>query len=177
MIERTTAVLKNGRIATIRMAVPDDAERITDFVNLVGSEKRFVLRERATWTIEEERKTLAAADGIGSIFLVAEVAGRLSGVLDIARGRSPKNTHVAEFGMACHPDCRRVGLGTALIGRAIDWARLAGVRKVNLEVFATNKGAVALYRRLGFEVEGRRKREFLIEGREVDGLLMARWLQ
>jgi RimJ/RimL family protein N-acetyltransferase len=168
--------LRDGRAATIRLAVPDDAKAITDFVNIVGREGRWVLRERATWSLEEERKTLGAADGRESAFFIAEIEGRLSGNLNIARGRWPKNAHVAEFGMACLPDCRRVGLGTALLRRALDWARSVGVRKVTLEVFATNEPAIGLYRKMGFEEEGRRHREFLIDGSLTDGVLMALWL-
>lgn len=176
VLERESRRLKDGRNAEIRLATPDDAPSITEFVDTVGREGRWVLRERATWSLEEERKTLAAADGTASAFFVAEIDGRLSGLLNIGRGRWSKNAHVAELGMACLPDCRGVGLGTALLERALAWARSVGVRKVNLEVFANNGPAIALYRKLGFVEEGRRLREFQIDGELVDGILMARWL-
>lgn len=175
-MEATTVRLKDGRVATVRLALPGDAAAITEFVNVVGAEKRFTLRERATWTLEEERATLAAADGSASAFFLAEVDGRLAGLLNIDRGRWPKNEHVAELGMACHPGTRRLGIGTALLRRAIDWARSVGIRKVTLEVFSSNTGAIALYQGMGFEEEARRRDEFLVEGRFVDGVLMARWL-
>jgi RimJ/RimL family protein N-acetyltransferase len=168
--------LKDGRVATIRLAVADDAQAVTDFVNVIGSERRFVLRERATWSLEEERTTLGAADGKASAFFLAMLGGGLSGLLNIARGVWPKNEHVAEFGMSCLPSCRGVGLGTALVQRALDWAGSMGVRKVKLEVFSTNERAIGLYRRMGFEEEGRLHDEFLIDGTMVDGILMARWL-
>lgn len=168
--------LKDGRVAAIRLARPEDAQAITDFVNVVGRETRWVLRERATWSLDEERQTLAAADGKDSAFFVAEIDGRLCGNLNIARGRWPKNAHVAEFGMACLPGCRGVGLGSALLRHALDWARSVGVQKVTLEVFATNAPAIGLYLKMGFEEEGRRRREFRIDGILIDGVLMALWL-
>jgi hypothetical protein len=73
MFAASQVPLKDGRVAVIRRAVPVDARAITDFVNLVGAERRFVLRERATWTLEEEEKTLASADGRGSVFFVAHL--------------------------------------------------------------------------------------------------------
>ena len=176
MIEPRDVRLKDGRTAHVRLALPGDAEAITEFVDTIGRERQYVLRERATWTLAEERATLAAADGRESAFFVVELEGRLAGLLDIRRGQSPKNVHVAEFGMSCRPEFRRLGIGTALLEHALAWARSVGVRKVNLEVFATNAPAIGLYRRMGFEEEGRRHREFWIDGELVDGILMARWL-
>jgi RimJ/RimL family protein N-acetyltransferase len=172
----TTVRLKDGRSAIIRRATPDDAAAITEFVNLVGAELQFTLRERATWTLEEERATLAAAVDPASAFFVAEIAGRLSGLLNVARGRWTKDFHAAEFGMSCRPDDRGVGLGTALLQAGMEWARSAGVRKLNLEVFATNERAIALYRKAGFVEEGRRRGQYLINGVPVDSLLMSIWL-
>jgi hypothetical protein len=168
--------LKDGRPALIRQAVPDDAQAATDFVNVVTSEKKYLLRERATWTIEEERRTIAAADGKDSVFFVAEIGGRFGGMITLTRGRWPKNAHVAELAMSCLQDCRGVGLGTALLARGIEWARSVGVRKLTLEVFANNTRAMALYRKLGFTEEARLKEQFNVEGVLIDDVHMALWL-
>ena len=168
--------LKDGRLARIRPATSEDAESITDLVNVVGAERTLVLRERVTWTIEEERRTLSAADGTRSVFFLGEVDGRVCGLINLARGRWVKNAHTAEFGMSCLPDARGLGLGEGLLSRGIEWARSAGVRKLNLEVFASNTRAIALYHKMGFVEEGRRKGEYVLDGESVDGLLMALWL-
>lgn len=171
----TTVQLRDGREARIRRATPEDAESITDFVNLIGSERRFVLRERATWSLDEERATLAAAAGNEGAFFVAEIAGRISGLLNVARGRWSKDTHLAEFGMSCRADCRGVGLGSALLTAGIEWAQSVGVQKLTLEVFATNESAIALYRKMGFVEEARLRGQYVIDGQRVDSILMARW--
>lgn len=176
MTAATIVRLGDGRSGLVRRASPDDAEGITALVNTVGAEGRFVLRDRATWTLEEERQTLAAADGTVSVFLVAELSERICGMMNLSRGRWPKNSHVAEFGMSCLPECRRIGLGAALLAQGIEWARDGGVRKLALEVFASNEAAISLYRKMGFEVEARLKGEFVIDGAPVDGLRMALWL-
>src|SRR5579859_4499744 len=142
--------LKDGRSARIRQATSEDAESITDLVNVVSAERTLVLRERATWTIEEERRTLSAADGTGSVFFVGEIEGRVCGLINLARGRWVKDAHTADLGMSCLPEVRGIGLGAALLSRGIEWARSVGVRKLNLEVFATNTRAIALYRKMGF---------------------------
>lgn len=177
MQEATQVRLKDGRLALIRQAVPDDAQAATNFVNIVTSEKKYLLRERATWTIDEERRTIAAADGKESVFFVAEIDGRLSGSINLARGRWPKNKHVAELAISCLPSCRGVGLGTALMTRGIEWARSVGVLKLTLQVFATNKRAIALYEKMGFEEEARLREHFRFDGKLFDNILMALWLK
>jgi RimJ/RimL family protein N-acetyltransferase len=167
--------LRDGRIAIIRPAVPEDARSITEYVNIIGAEERFVLRERATWTIEEERRTLAAGDGHYAAFFVAEISGCLSGIINLARGRWRKDAHLAEFGMSCLPDCRGIGLGTALMTRGMAWARSVGVRKLTLEVFASNERAISLYRKMGFAEEARLRGQYIIDGQLVDSVLMAIW--
>jgi RimJ/RimL family protein N-acetyltransferase len=168
--------LKDGRVALIRQAVPDDAQAATDYVRTITSEKTYLLRDRVTWTIDEERKTIAAADGKDGVFIIAEISGRLCGMITFARGRWPKNAHVADLGITCLPDCRGVGLGTALMTMGIEWARSVGVKKLTLTVFATNDRAMALYLKMGFKEEARLKGQFNVDGKLVDAVHMALWL-
>ncbi len=175
-MEASRTELRDGRTAVLRPAVPDDAAAITKYVNIIGAEGRFVLRERATWTIDEERRTIAAADGRQAVFFVAEIDRRLSGLINLTRGRWAKDAHLAEFGMSCLPDCRAIGLGTALLTRGIAWARSVGVRKLTLEVFGTNDRAISLYRKMGFIEEARLPGQYIIDGRPVEGVIMALWL-
>ena len=48
------------------------------------------------------------------------------------------------------PEYRGLGLGKALVRRALDGFFLAGLRRAFLEVTAENAGAIALYRQVGF---------------------------
>jgi ribosomal protein S18 acetylase RimI-like enzyme len=97
-------------------------------------------------------------------------------LIHLAHGRWEKDSHVAELGISCRPDCRGVGLGTALLARGIDWARSVGVAELTLEVFGTNATAISLYRKLGFEEEARLPGQYRIDGQPVEGVLMALWL-
>jgi ribosomal protein S18 acetylase RimI-like enzyme len=57
--------------------------------------------------------------------------------------------------LAVHPAHRRQGIGEALMGRVQDDLAAIGCPKLNLQVRAENIGAVAFYRRLGFDIEER----------------------
>jgi putative acetyltransferase len=70
-------------------------------------------------------------------------------------------------------DRRRRGIGRALLVAAVDWARAAGVTKLELHVFPWNEPAIRLYERFGFEREGVRRGHYLRDGEEVDAILMA----
>ena len=52
---------------------------------------------------------------------------------------------------------RRRGVATQLVGTAVESARIAGARQSYLEVRASNEGAIALYKQIGFDFSGRRQ--------------------
>ena len=59
--------------------------------------------------------------------------------------------------VAVHPDCRGLGLGEAMMRFAIARVRAAGATFMTLEVRPSNTPALALYKKLGFEIMGTRK--------------------
>lgn len=109
----------------------------------------------------------------GRIALVAEVDVTPVGwiTVEIVEGRT------AELGMGVLKDHRALGVGTAMMGAAIDWARTHDVDHLTLDVFPDNEAAIGLYRKFGFsDVElkpGAWKRR---NGDLWDLLAMERWL-
>jgi ribosomal-protein-alanine N-acetyltransferase len=59
--------------------------------------------------------------------------------------------------IAVHPDCRGLGLGEAMMRYAIASVRESGATFMTLEVRQSNASALALYKKLGFEIMGSRK--------------------
>lgn len=90
----------------------------------------------------------------------------------IAARMGADEVHVNNIGVRF--EARRLGLGAALLGLALDLAARGGARAAVLEVRAGNLPAQALYRRLGFAVVGERRRYY----REPveDALVMTRRL-
>ena len=58
------------------------------------------------------------------------------------------------------PDCRRAGLGGALLGRAMAVLAACGARQLYLEVDEENTAALGLYKALGATPVGRRERYY-----------------
>jgi putative acetyltransferase len=65
-------------------------------------------------------------------------------------------------------------LGRGLLDQALSAALAAGFRRVELEVYASNAAALALYQRCGFVVEGVKRGMRVLDGRVDDVMLMAR---
>jgi len=87
------------------------------------------------------------------------------------------NRHVWTIqGLAVHPDGQGRGIGRMLVGAAVDEARRRGGTRVTLRVLGGNVGARRLYEATGFVVEGVLVGEFVLDGVEVDDVLMARRL-
>ena len=55
----------------------------------------------------------------------------------------------------------------------VEWARGAGIRKLELHVFPWNEPAIQLYERFGFVREGFRKGHYRRGDKTVDAVLMA----
>jgi len=61
-----------------------------------------------------------------------------------------KKGHIVS--VAVLPEHRRKGIGEALVARAMEGIRAYGAKQWYLEVRVTNEEAIALYKKLGFEV-------------------------
>lgn len=101
--------------------------------------------------------------------------GRLVGLASLGRESMRKLRHKGIiWGMFVLPEFRRAGVGNALLREALRVAKLnPEIRRVNLFVNAANAPAIALYRRLGFEVYGTEREAMLVNGVFQDELLMS----
>ena len=159
----------------VRRAEPADAQGLKTLGDAVGSEPEGWLVTTNGWRdVADERRYLRAIRRYpNAAVFVAEDGGTIVGRLSIARDQHPASRHVADLGLMVARSHRRQGIGTALLQAAVDWARKAGVTKLELHVFPWNTAAIALYEQFGFEQEGFRKAHYRRGDDYVDAVLMA----
>jgi RimJ/RimL family protein N-acetyltransferase len=140
----------SGSTFLVRPAVEADRLPLAHLFAAVAEERDGIASEppvdiesrAAKWTLDETLVAVADDELIGSLHL---------GISRFGFG---------EIGMTVARDWRGRGVGSALLGAAIVFARELGLHKLSLGVFPHNARAIALYRKYGFVEEGRRVKHF-----------------
>jgi diaminopimelate decarboxylase len=161
---------------SIRPARPGDAASFVEAFREVAGERRFIQTEDVTGSPRAYRRRFRRIPDDRGAHLLALDGDRVVGSLSIRRDEHPATRHVATLGMFVVGSHRNRGIGAALMGEAMRWARRAGVERVELTVYPHNRAAVSLYRRFGFVEEGRLARHAKKSYGEEDEVLMATFL-
>jgi L-phenylalanine/L-methionine N-acetyltransferase len=161
----------------VRPADPSDAEALTRLAEAVSAEPEgWLISGNGEWrSVGDERRYLKALRKYpNAAVLVAEQSdGAIIGRLSLARDTHPASAHVADLGVMVAKAARGRGVGRGLLDAGVEWARAAGIRKLELHVFPWNEPAIQLYERYGFEREGYRRAHYHRAGKDVDAMLMA----
>ena len=162
----------------VRPAEPGDAEQLVRLAEAVSAEPEgWLISTDGEWrSVGDERRYLKAVRRYphAAVYVAErESDGAIIGRLSLARDTHPASAHVADLGLMVASDARRQGVGRALLEAAVEWARGAGIRKLELHVFPWNEPAIQLYERFGFEREGFRKAHYRRGDDDVDAALMA----
>jgi ribosomal-protein-alanine N-acetyltransferase len=134
----------------IRPAQRADADGIIDLMVAVAAEERWIGTELPIGTAARRLGVETALGRADVLMLVAHAGEALIGELSLF----PRRRGLLELGMCVAEQWRSHGIGSALLTRAIAWARAGAAHKIALEVFPHNPAAIALYERFGFVREG-----------------------
>lgn len=86
----------------------------------------------------------------------------------------PGFVHAGMLGMGLLEPWRGKGLGTKMMQACFEGAAKIGLERIELQVYASNTGAIALYRKFGFVTEGVKIRARKLDGHYDDIVIMAR---
>lgn len=108
--------------------------------------------------------------------LVATSNSQILGAIVLTVNSTPRMRHIGRISyMAVRSDCQGCGIGSKLVGAAVDLAdNWLNLLRLELFVFQDNEAAIKLYKKYGFQAEGKLQSFVFRAGQYVDSLLMAK---
>ncbi|PLV56706.1 GNAT family N-acetyltransferase [Thermotoga sp. SG1] len=169
-------LLKDSSVLMIREANIWDAKKIVEYMKEVTSETDFLItRPDEVYDVSTERSYIKMyRNDPRKLMLLGEINKEIVSMLTFTGFGRKRTRHVGELGISVKRRYWGLGIGTAMMTCAIEWARENGFKRIQLEVLKSNERAIGLYRKLGFEVEGVKKRAVRKDdGSYEDVLIMA----
>lgn len=168
----------NGKKVTLRSIVMTDAPR---FVKWLSDPQVNKFTSRRKVSLKEERKWIKGLDKdrLEKVFAIDTKDGVHIGSVGIYLDKQDKG---AKYGILIgdkhHWD---KGLGTEATKLILDYGfKKLQVHRIQLAVYSYNKRAIAVYKKLGFRLEGKSREGIFYRGEFYDeyhmGLLQKEWL-
>lgn len=146
-------------IGTVRPAAEADFEAILDLYQEVDDLHLCLASDtfRRPEELLRSREWLAgiAADP-EALLLVSEIDDVIVGLVEAAAGETKslpflvQKRFVTVYTLAVSSECRRRGVGRALMDAVREWAREQGAAEIRLTVYEANRQAAAFYEALGY---------------------------
>jgi len=156
--------------------VPTERRHIAGFRDVLDSvarERRYLAFLEAPSAAQIRRFVLNNLRNRAAQFVAVE-DGQVLGWCDIVPKTHATLRHVGALGMGVAAPHRARGIGKALLQATLEVAAARGTSRVELLVRADNESAIELYRRFGFDLEGRLRNYLIVDGASHDVLAMAR---
>ncbi|MDB6081601.1 MAG: acetyltransferase, family [Chlamydiia bacterium] len=157
----------------IRQATVEDARAIVDAEREIAEELGYFCSEPSELLLENVVNTIVACRNGNGVYLVAETNGNIVGHAFLELHHVQSLRHVADLNIAVHAGWQKRGIGTKLLRHIIEWAQQTGaILKIQLNVRASNFPAISLYKKMGFEEEGRLKNRVKVKDGYIDDIIM-----
>jgi len=164
---------------TIRPVTIDDAAALLALRQQIDVETKFMMLEpgeRQT-TVEQERERIAAMlQADNKMTWVVEDDGRLVGWLWANGGDYRRNHHTVHIVIGIRESHTGRGIGARLFETCETWARDKNLHRLELTVMTHNARGIALYQKMGFEIEGTARHQMRVDGEYVDLHYMSKLL-
>ncbi|MFT4881505.1 MAG: ribosomal protein S18 acetylase RimI-like enzyme, partial [Salinirussus sp.] len=151
----------------------EDFEGLVETIRDVTAERTYVVAESVAERLLYEDTVTRHNTVESRVFFVATVDGEVVGWTHLSLPQVDKMQNNAKLTVGVRESCRGNGIGSQLLGRALDWAEANGYQKVYNSVPATNDGALAFLESHGWETEGTRRDHYTIGNQLVDEVMMA----
>ncbi|MBA3925278.1 GNAT family N-acetyltransferase [Listeria rustica] len=162
----------------IRLAEIGDARQLSEIRLQIDGETENLDRQRGEDFIDEAGfREIIQFDkaSLKNLFLVAEIGGDIVGFSRCEGNVLSRSSHKVIFGVAILKAQWGNDIGSELLAKSIQWADNHDIRKMTLSVIETNKKAIDLYGKFGFEIEGCLKADKkLADGKYYDTYIMSK---
>ncbi|MBP1936554.1 RimJ/RimL family protein N-acetyltransferase [Paenibacillus sediminis] len=163
----------------IRNIKVDDAERFLNLSKQLDEETKFMLYEpgeRKTTLEAQTERISSILSSNNSMIFVAEADGEIVGYLGAFGSDLNRIKHSVHIVVGILQKYTGQGIGSKLFQELEDWARKQHIHRLELTVMSHNQAAFALYKKVGFEVEGIKKHSLIVDDEYVDEYYMAKLL-
>lgn len=162
----------------IRKIQQEDSHLFLGMLKRLDAEQKFMMYEpdeRKT-TADEMRSRIESMSSSGSVIFVAEANKMIVGFLSAERGFARRINHTAYIVAGVLKDYSNLGIGTRLFEELEKWALESKITRLELTVLRHNDRALALYKKMGFTIEGIRKKSLWIDNQYFDEYYMAKFI-
>ncbi len=153
---------KEGSTVILRVMRWEDLDDLLKLINDLVAEKDsnpnlgIIMDQKQTRDSEAQfvSSTLQGIENGSIINVLAEVEGKAVANSEVIRGKSSDEYLHGKLGIAISNKFRNRGIGREMIKTLIEENRKAGLKTLELEVFADNSNAIHLYENLSFKQVG-----------------------
>ena len=141
----------------LRCPTKYDAEELSELRVKIDGETEYLDREAGEGLLtSEDFEKVIYEDRLAerTLFLVAEVKGKIVGFTRCEGSKLSRFKHKAEFGICISKEYWGCGIGKILIENILMHMDTVGIEKISLTVVQTNTKAIELYKTYGFVEEG-----------------------
>lgn len=157
----------------IRRLVDTDARKFYDCLKIIDSETNFMMFEPDERVWNEERISKNLKDE-NNLVLGVVYDEKIVGFLTAQRGVFRRIRHTAYIVIGIQKNYCNRKLGTKLFQMLDDWALQNKIVRLELTVVCENKGAIRLYEKSGFSIEGTKKKTMYVDGKYIDEYMMSK---
>ena len=153
----------------------EDAAAVVDFLNDVAGETDYLTFGLGDFPLTTAQETLTILDCLEKntcLMLLAKLHGEIVSQLFLDVPSSIRLNHIGSIGISVRKKYWGMSIGTQMILLAIDWAKEKKITKLQLQVRTDHVNAIHLYKKLGFQIEGKITRAVRIDGHYFDNYEM-----
>ncbi|WP_018752715.1 GNAT family N-acetyltransferase [Paenibacillus sanguinis] len=162
---------------SIREIREEDAAKHLELCHKLDQETKFMLYEpgeRNTPLDRHQKMVQSFLASDNSTILVAEHSDLLVGYLLVDGGKTRRIKHVGYIVAGILSTYQGQGIGTRLFQALEEWRKNTGLKKLELTVMSHNEAAIALYKKMGFQIEGTKQKSLYIDRVYIDEFYMGK---